>query len=85
MIYDEKMEVAGIEPVSGIHATDLAASGCANQVTPCAANTLHEGDTDCRSAALDDAALRYVVAAWNALPQKFRQAIVMLVESQVRT
>jgi hypothetical protein len=72
----------GIEPAGESDASNSTASVCEKQEIPSAANTLHRSDTDCLSLALNDAALRNVVAAWNAIPDNIRRAIILLVESQ---
>ena len=74
------METAGIEPAGESDATDLPPSGYANQVTPSAANALHDSDTKCLELSSIDATLRNVILKWHMLPANVRQAIIMLTD-----
>jgi hypothetical protein len=77
-LFQEKVEAAGIEPVSADDAADSAISGCDNQAESCAALALQLSDFNCLSLASIDANLREVVLAWSALPVTVRQAILVL-------
>jgi hypothetical protein len=76
------MEAAGIEPASNLAATGQLPYGRVICEEYRAASALYNACSSCLNLTSVDADLQRVVAAWVALPEAIRRAVVVLIESQ---
>jgi hypothetical protein len=70
---------SGIEPAFNSDATDFLPCGCVNCQQCRAARALHLGCPDWLYVASADADLQRVIAAWDALPQAIRAAVMAVI------
>ena len=69
----------GIEPALNSDATDILPCSCVNCQQCRAARALHFGCPDWPSVASSDADLQRIIAAWDALPQAIRVAVMAVI------
>ena len=77
------MEAAEIEPAIEFGATGILPCGCVISEQCRAALALQMDDSRCLRLALHDGNLQRIVGVWDRLPETFRSAVAVLVESQI--